>query len=210
MSRLKIYRGAPKRLLDLTASAAGLVVLSPVIAVIAILVRSRLGSPVIFRQTRPGLHDQPFELMKFRTMTDETDANGSLLPDQDRLGPFGQFLRNTSLDELPELLNVLRGEMSIVGPRPLLMSYLPLYSSAQRRRSRCRPGITGFAQVNGRNNSPWPERFEMDNWYCDNVTLRLDLKILWATVGAVVSGSDVSQDGQATVEPFAGNPVSGD
>ena len=154
-----------KRLLDICVSGLALLLLSPVLVVLAILVRVKLGSPVLFRQTRPGLHGKPFEMMKFRTMTDSRDANGELLPDDQRLVPFGRFLRNSSLDELPELFNVLRGDMSLVGPRPLLMAYLPLYNAHQRRRHEVRPGITGWAQINGRNNVTWQEKFDLDVWY---------------------------------------------
>ncbi len=196
-----------KRLFDVVASAAGLLVLSPVLGVVAFLVRRRLGSPVLFKQTRPGLGGQPFTLCKFRTMTGDRDARGNLLPDADRLPPFGQWLRATSLDELPELWNVLRGDMSIVGPRPLLMQYLPLYSPRQARRHEARPGITGLAQVSGRNAISWDERFELDVWYVENQSLLLDLKILWRTITQVLRREGVSQEGQATVEYFKGNTV---
>jgi sugar transferase EpsL len=194
-----------KRALDAAVSALALVILSPVLLVIAVLVRWRLGSPVLFRQERPGLHARPFTLVKFRTMSlepaDPTDGSG----DQSRLDPFGAKLRSTSLDELPELWNVLKGDMSLVGPRPLLMHYLPLYSERQARRHEVRPGVTGWAQINGRNATPWPERLEMDVWYVENRSMRLDLKILAMTVPSALRRSGVTQEGQATVEYFTGS-----
>ncbi|HEY1118390.1 MAG TPA: sugar transferase, partial [Acidimicrobiales bacterium] len=171
-----------KRTFDVVVAGAALVVLSPVLAVVALLVRVRLGSPVLFRQERAGLGGRPFVLAKFRTMTDERGADGELLPDQQRLPPFGSFLRSTSLDELPELVHVVRGEMSLVGPRPLPTKYLERYSPRQARRHEVRPGITGWAQVNGRNTARWAERLEMDVWYVDNRSVLLDLKVLWRTV----------------------------
>ena len=194
-----------KRGLDLTVSAIALVVLSPVFLIVAILVRRKLGSPLLFRQERPGLHGKPFTIMKFRTMSTATletlDGSG----DMARLGPFGSRLRSTSLDELPELWNVLKGDMSLVGPRPLLMHYLPLYSERQARRHEVRPGLTGWAQINGRNTTPWPERLEMDVWYVENRSLWLDLKILVMTVPRALRRSGVTQEGQATVEYFTGS-----
>ena len=194
-----------KRLLDICVSGLALLLLSPVLVVLAILVRVKLGSPVLFRQIRPGLHGEPFEMMKFRTMTDGRDANGELLPDDQRLVPFGRFLRNSSLDELPELFNVLRGDMSLVGPRPLLMAYLPLYNAHQRRRHEVRPGITGWAQINGRNNVTWQEKFDLDVWYVDHAGLWLDLKILLLTARTVLRRDGVSKDGHATTDYFKGN-----
>ncbi len=194
-----------KRLIDVVVAGAGLVVLSPVLAVVGVLVRRRLGSPVLFRQTRPGLHGRPFTMLKFRTMTDARDAGGALLPDAERLPPFGQFLRSTSLDELPELWNVLRGDMSLVGPRPLLTRYLPLYSARQARRHEVRPGITGLAQVSGRNTLGWDERFELDVWYVENRSLALDLRILSRTIARVVRRDGVSAEGHATMPPFEGS-----
>ncbi|HEX5587929.1 MAG TPA: sugar transferase, partial [Acidimicrobiia bacterium] len=191
-----------KRAIDVLGSAVGLVVLSPVLLVVAVLVRLRMGSPVLFRQTRPGLHGEPFELVKFRTMTDTRLADGSLAPDDVRLTALGRFLRRTSLDELPELLNVLAGEMSLVGPRPLLTEYLPLYSPEQARRHEVRPGITGWTQVNGRNALSWDEKFAHDVWYVDHRSFRLDAAILARTVKMVVSGAGVSAPGHATMEPF--------
>jgi sugar transferase EpsL len=194
-----------KRTFDVVAAIAGLIVLSPLLAVLAVLVRLWMGSPVLFRQPRPGLHGQIFEIYKFRTMTDARDANGELLPDGDRLTAFGKFLRRTSFDELPELLNVVRGDMSLVGPRPLRVEYLPLYSPEQARRHEVRPGITGWAQVNGRNAVSWDEKFRLDVWYVDHRSFRLDLKILWATVTEVLGGRGVSAEGHATMEPFTGS-----
>lgn len=191
-----------KRALDIGAALAGLVILSPLFIVIAVLVRFKLGGPVLFRQDRPGLGGEIFVIIKFKTMTNDTDPSGVLLPDQDRLTPFGQWLRSTSLDELPELWNVLRGSMSFVGPRPLLKEYLPRYSPKQARRHEVRPGITGWAQVNGRNALSWEQKFELDVWYVDNMSLLLDARILWLTIAAVFSGRGVAADGHATVEEF--------
>jgi lipopolysaccharide/colanic/teichoic acid biosynthesis glycosyltransferase len=173
--------------------------------VVAVLVRRKLGRPVLFRQVRPGLHGRPFEMLKFRTMRDAFDADGKPLPDKDRITPFGQFLRSTSLDELPELFNVLKGDMSLVGPRPLLMDYLPLYSDFQKRRHEVRPGITGWAQINGRNAISWQKKFELDVWYVDNRSFWLDIKILLLTFLKVVKRTDINQSGNVTVEPFNGN-----
>jgi sugar transferase EpsL len=196
---------ALKRSFDVVGAGAALVVLSPLLAALAVAVRLQMGSPVVFRQARPGLNGQIFEILKFRTMTDARDARGDLLPDADRLTAFGRFLRRSSFDELPELVNVLRGEMSLVGPRPLRVEYLPLYSPEQARRHEVRPGITGWAQVNGRNAVSWNEKFELDVWYVDHRSLALDLKILWATVAEVVNGRGVSAEGHATMEPFTGS-----
>lgn len=193
-----------KRAFDVVVAGAALVVLSPVLAVVAVLVRLRLGSPVLFRQERAGLGGEPFTLTKFRTMTDERGPDGELLPDEDRLPAFGSFLRSTSLDELPELVHVVRGEMSLVGPRPLPTKYLPRYSARQGRRHEVRPGITGWAQVNGRNAAGWPERLEMDVWYVEHRSLLLDLKILWRTLRVVVAREGVAEDGQATMTEFRG------
>lgn len=192
-----------KRAFDVAVSALALVILSPLLAVIAFLVRMRLGRPVLFKQDRPGLHGEPFTLVKFRTMrTGPASSDGS--DDRDRMDPFGAKLRATSLDELPELWNVLRGDMSLVGPRPLLMHYLPLYSERQARRHEVRPGVTGWAQINGRNSTPWPERLEMDVWYVENRSFLLDLKILAKTIPSALSRSGVTQEGQATVQFFTG------
>lgn len=193
-----------KRLVDIVASAAVLVVLSPVLAVTALLVCIKLGSPVLFRQVRPGLDERPFGLIKFRSMTDARDAHGELLPDARRLPRFGRWLRSTSLDELPELWNVLRGDMSLVGPRPLLMQYLPLYSSEQRRRHEVRPGLTGLAQVEGRNALTWDEKFAADVRYVDCQSLWLDLTIIARTVTMILRRDGISAPGEATMPPFTG------
>ena len=193
---------ALKRAIDLTLSAAMLVLTAPVLVVTGLLVRINLGSPMLFRQMRPGLNGKPFMLIKFRTMRDLRDDRGDLLPNDARLTPFGCALRATSLDELPELWNVLMGEMSLVGPRPLLMEYLPLYTAEQQRRHEVRPGITGWAQINGRNNASWEDRFRMDVWYVDNRTLWLDLRIMLMTLRTVVSRSDISQPGRSTIDRF--------
>ncbi|MCC7434863.1 MAG: sugar transferase [Methanoregulaceae archaeon] len=193
-----------KRLFDMVVSAIALLVFLPLILVLIVLVRVKLGAPVFFTQTRPGKDGKPFQMVKFRSMTTAKDADGNLLPDDQRLPKFGKLLRSTSLDELPELWNVLKGDMSLVGPRPLLMQYLDRYTPEQRRRHYVRPGITGWAQVNGRNNVPWEERFKMDVWYVDNHNLLLDIKILWMTVLKVVKRSDVSQEGHATMTEFMG------
>lgn len=193
-----------KRLFDVLSAMLGLVTLSPVIIVTAILVRFKLGAPVLFKQQRPGLHSKPFYVYKFRTMADQRDVNGQLLPDEVRLTPFGKLLRRLSLDELPQLINVIKGDLSLVGPRPLLMQYLPLYSPEQARRHEVRPGITGWAQVNGRNAISWEEKFKLDVWYVDNCSFWLDLKILWMTVAKVFKREGISQDGQATMEVFKG------
>lgn len=194
-----------KRLFDLVASAIGLLLLAVPLALLAWQVRRKLGSPVLFTQVRPGLHGKPFRMVKFRTMTDARDASGALLPDAQRLTPFGRFLRASSLDELPELWNVLRGEMSLVGPRPLLMEYLPLYSPEQARRHEVRPGITGWAQVNGRNAISWVDKFALDVWYVDHRSLWLDVRILWLTVRKVVVRDGISAAGEATMQRFEGD-----
>jgi sugar transferase EpsL len=193
-----------KRLLDVAIAGGGLLVGWPVIALVAVLVRWRLGSPVLFRQERVGYHGRSFELTKFRTMTDDRAPDGSLLPDEVRLTALGRFLRSTSLDELPELLHVLRGEMSLVGPRPLPAAYLDRYSARQARRHDVLPGLTGWAQVNGRNSTGWAERLEMDVWYVDNRSLWLDLRILCRTIAVVLRRQGVSEDGHATMTEFLG------
>ena len=195
-----------KRLFDIVVSGVALVGLSPLLAVVGVLVRIRLGSPVLFRQRRPGQGGEPFVLCKFRTMTDERGADGAPLPDERRLTRLGRFLRGSSLDELPELLNVLRGDMSLVGPRPLLMEYLERYDAHQARRHEVRPGLTGLAQVSGRNASTWEQRFDLDVWYVDHRSLLLDLRILGRTVRAVVRRDGISADGHATMPVFAGTP----
>ncbi len=194
-----------KRLLDFTAALLGLIALALPLLILIVLIRRKLGSPVFFRQTRPGLHGQPFEMVKFRTMTDARGPDGALLPDAERLTPFGRFLRSTSLDELPELWNVLKGDMSLVGPRPLLMEYLPLYSPEQARRHAVRPGVTGWAQVNGRNAISWEEKFALDTWYVDHQSLALDIKILWLTAKKVLVREGISAAGEATMGKFTGN-----
>lgn len=194
-----------KRVIDFTGALVGLILLSPVILVVAVLVKRRLGGPVLFRQIRPGLEGKPFEMVKFRTMRDAHDSSGNALPDSQRLTPFGSFLRSSSLDELPELWNVLKGEMSLVGPRPLLMEYLPLYNERQYRRHRVRPGVTGWAQINGRNALSWPEKFELDVWYVENRSLWLDIRIIALTVKKVVKKEDISASGEVTMPKFTGN-----
>lgn len=182
-----------------------LLLLSPLMLAIALVVRLRLGGPVLFFQQRPGLHGRPFQLVKFRTMTQLLDGDGALLPDDQRLTPFGQWLRRSSLDELPELLNILRGEMVFVGPRPLLMEYLPLYSQEQARRHLVKPGLTGWAQVQGRNTLSWEAKFRLDVWYVDHRSLVLDLRILWITVITVIRRDGISAAGEATMKPFTGS-----
>ena len=194
-----------KRIFDFLAAVLLLFALAPVMLVVALSIRARLGAPVLFRQVRPGRDGRPFTIYKFRTMRAVDDASGELLPDAQRLTPLGVALRRASLDELPQLFNVLRGDMSLVGPRPLLMEYLALYSARQARRHEVRPGVTGWAQVNGRNATSWPERFELDVWYVENRSFGLDLKILWLTLARVFSGAGVAQPGQATMEKFRGN-----
>ena len=197
--------GRLKRALDILAASAGLVVLAPVLLLVAVLVRLKLGRPVLFRQARGGYRGRTFEVFKFRTMTDARDDQGRLLPDARRLTRFGRLLRSTSLDELPQLFNVLRGDMSLVGPRPLTAVYLPRYSPEQARRHEVRPGITGWAQVNGRNGLSWPERFRYDVWYVDHRCLRLDLKILLLTALRVFRREGISSEGEATAPEFLGN-----
>ncbi len=194
-----------KRFFDMLISAGLLVVLSPVLLIVAVIVRTNMGSPLLFRQVRPGLKSQPFKMLKFRTMRDAVDSKGKPLDDAQRLTSLGKFLRASSLDELPELWNVFKGDMSLVGPRPLLMSYLPLYSPTQARRHDVRPGITGWAQVNGRNALSWDEKFALDVWYVDNQSFMLDLKILWRTVLTVFQSKGISNDGHATMPPFRGS-----
>lgn len=201
------YRKWGKRALDICASLCGLILLSPVLLVTAILVRTKLGSPILFCQERPGKDGKIFKLYKFRTMTDAHDRNGNILSDEERLTPFGRMLRSTSLDELPELFNVLKGDMSLVGPRPLLVQYLPLYSKKQMRRHEVLPGITGLAQVNGRNTLSWQDKFEFDVEYVDTYSLALDFKILMQTITKVFKREGISSDSSATMEPFTGNDV---
>src|SRR5690554_3088350 len=194
-----------KRLFDIAAAGVGLLLLGPVFVVVAFLIRRKLGSPIFFRQTRPGLNGKPFEMVKFRTMLDATDKHGNPLPDDHRMTPLGSFLRATSLDELPELWNVLKGDMSLVGPRPLLMEYLPLYSVEQYRRHEVRPGVTGWAQINGRNAISWEDKFKLDVWYVDNRSLWLDIKIIFLTMKKVLVRDGISAEGEATMTKFTGN-----
>ena len=194
-----------KRLTDLLGAVAGLILLSPLIAMAALAIRLRMGRPVMFVQERPGFQGRPFRMYKFRTMLDAHDANGRPLPDAERLTALGRFLRSTSIDELPGLWSVLKGDMSLVGPRPLLMSYLPLYSPEQARRHEVRPGITGWAQVKGRNNLSWEQKFALDVWYVDNRSLALDIKILFMTMAKVVRRDGISAEGEATMPLFTGN-----
>jgi sugar transferase EpsL len=193
-----------KRALDVILAGAAMIVLSPIMILTAIVIRIGLGSPVLFKQQRPGLHGRPFHLYKFRTMTEKRDANGNLLDDAERLTALGRWVRRLSLDELPQCINVMKGDLSVVGPRPLLMEYLPLYSAEQARRHDVKPGITGWAQINGRNALSWQERLKLDVWYVDHHSLMLDLKILVVTVGKVFKGEGISQEGRATVERFKG------
>ena len=194
-----------KNVFDIVVSGLSLVLLSPLLIALAILVRIKLGSPVLFQQIRPGRHEREFKMCKFRTMTHETDEQGNLLPDEKRLTRFGRFLRAASLDELPELWNVLKGDMSLVGPRPLLVKYLPRYNDRQKRRHEVKPGITGWAQINGRNAITWDQRLEMDVWYVENQSFLLDIRILVLTVWKVIKGSDVSAEGHATMPEFLGS-----
>lgn len=195
-----------KRCFDLIAAAVALLVLSPLLAVLALVIRIKLGHPVVFTQVRPGRHGRPFRMYKFRSMTNTRGADGELLPDALRLTSFGRKLRSTSLDELPELINILRGEMSFVGPRPLLLEYLPLYSPAQARRHDVRPGLTGWAQVKGRNSLSWEEKFELDQWYVDHASVWLDCRILFMTARAVLKRDGIAAKGEATMPLFRGSP----
>ena len=193
-----------KRLLDIIIAAIALILLSPLYAFVAYKVKKNLGSPVLFRQVRPGLHGKPFEMIKFRSMKDAVDAQGNPLPDSERLTPFGKMLRSSSLDEMPELWNVIKGDMSIVGPRPLLTEYLPLYNTEQAKRHNVRPGMTGHAQVNGRNAIGWEEKFKLDTWYVENQSTLLDFKIMFKTVHKVLAKDDISAEGEATMTRFTG------
>lgn len=205
MRQAGVYEKFIKRGLDLLISGCALLVLWPVLLVLVVLVRSKLGSPAIFCQERPGKNGRVFRLYKLRTMTDERDEDGRLLPDEQRLTPFGRTLRSLSLDELPELWNIFRGDMSLVGPRPLLVKYLPLYNAQQARRHEVMPGLTGWAQVNGRNLVTWEDKFTMDVWYVDHISFALDLKILWLTVKAVLRREGISAESSATMEEFQGS-----
>ena len=194
-----------KRLLDIIIASIALILLSPLYAFVAYKVKKNLGSPVLFRQVRPGLNGKPFEMIKFRTMKDAVDVAGNPLPDSERLTPFGKMLRSTSLDEMPELWNVIKGDMSVVGPRPLLMEYLPLYNEEQAKRHDVRPGMTGHAQVNGRNAISWEEKFKLDTWYVENQSTVLDFKIMFKTVQKVIAKDDISAEGEATMTRFTGS-----
>lgn len=196
-----------KRLLDIVIASIALVLLSPLYFYVAYKVKKNLGSPVLFRQIRPGLHGKPFEMIKFRTMKDALDEQGNPLPDSERLTPFGKMLRSTSLDEMPELWNVIKGDMSVVGPRPLLMEYLPLYNKEQAKRHDVRPGMTGYAQVNGRNAISWEQKFKLDTWYVENRSLWLDFKIMLQTVKKVIAKDDISEAGEATMSKFTGTNI---
>lgn len=198
-----------KRIFDFFASAVAIVVFSPVLLVLYWMIKRKLGRPVLFTQQRPGLNGKPFQMIKFRTMTDARDGGGNLLPDAVRLTPFGRFLRAASLDELPELFNIFKGNMSVVGPRPLLMEYLPLYSERQARRHEVRPGLTGWAQINGRNALTWEEKFELDVWYVENRSFWLDLKIIFLTVKKVLVREGISAAGEATMTRFLGSEKKG-
>lgn len=204
-SRGQFRQQAAKRACDILGAATALLMLAPLLILLASAVRFALGTPILFRQRRPGLHGCPFELIKFRTMTGETDGQGALLPDERRLTRFGRWLRATSLDELPELWNVLKGDMSLVGPRPLLMEYLPRYSIEQARRHEAKPGLTGWAQVNGRNALSWEEKFRLDVWYVDQQSILLDLRILLMTFWQILARKGISADGHATMPPFRGS-----
>ena len=194
-----------KRSLDIIIASTALILLSPLYLYVAHKVKKNLGSPVLFRQIRPGLHGKPFEMIKFRTMKDALDEQGNPLPDSERLTPFGKMLRSTSLDEMPELWNVIKGDMSVVGPRPLLMEYLPLYNKEQAKRHDVRPGMTGYAQVNGRNAISWEQKFKLDTWYVENRSLWLDFKIMLQTVKKVITKDDISAEGEATMTRFIGS-----
>ncbi|WP_251943415.1 sugar transferase [Staphylococcus sp. Marseille-Q5304] len=194
-----------KRLFDFTVSLIGLVITSPIIVVSSILIAKKLDKPVLFRQTRPGKDEVPFEIYKFRTMTDEKDEYGELLPDEQRMTKLGSTIRSASIDELPQLINVLKGDLSLVGPRPLLMEYLPLYNEEQRKRHSVKPGITGWAQINGRNAITWEQKFKLDVWYAENQSFKLDMYILYKTVENVLKKKDISADAHVTMERFKGN-----
>ena len=200
-----MYKKFIKRILDLILSLIAIIILIPIMLILYILVRIKLGKPAIFKQERPGKNEKIFTLYKFRTMTDDKDEKGNLLPDEQRLTKFGKILRSTSLDELPELFNILKGDMSIVGPRPLLVEYLPLYNEEQKRRHEVRPGLTGLAQVSGRNNLDWDERFKEDIYYIKHISFRKDIKIIFKTMVKVIKREDISANGSATVQKFKGS-----
>ena len=196
-----------KRTLDITVSFSALIVSAPVILGTAIVINKKIGKPIFFKQTRPGKDEKPFEILKFRTMTDERDLNGELLPDKDRMTKTGDYIRKTSIDELPQLINVLKGDLSLLGPRPLLMDYLPLYTEEQRKRHLVKPGITGWAQVNGRNTISWEEKFKLDVWYVENQSFKLDMFILYKTIMNVIKRKDITAANHVTMEKFRGNPL---
>lgn len=200
------YEKYVKRTVDFLLSLVSIIILSPVLLILAVVVRIKMGSPIVFSQSRPGINGKIFKMYKFRTMTNEKDENGNLLPDEMRLNKFGSFLRSTSLDELPELFNILKGDMAIVGPRPLLVEYLPLYTRKQARRHEVRPGMTGYAQVNGRNELSWEKKFELDVEYVDNVTFVNDLRIIFKTVKTVLKREGISSETSKTMEKFTGTP----
>lgn len=204
VSHCEPYSGYMKSIFDLSIAVPAMIILSPLLVLIGILVRLKIGSSVIFRQVRPGLHGKPFTIYKFRTMTDKRDEDGNPLPDGERLTRLGRFLRKTSLDELPELLNVIKGDMSIVGPRPLLMQYLDRYTPEQARRHEVKPGITGWAQVNGRNAITWEDKFRLDVWYVDHMSFLLDIKIIFLTIWKILKREGINQPGQATAGEFKG------
>ncbi len=200
-----MYRSLFKPLLDRLGALLLLTLLSPLLLVLILLIRIKLGTPILFKQERPGKDEKPFTIYKFRTMNDQKDSKGELLPDEERLTPLGKFIRSLSLDELPQLLNVLKGEMSFIGPRPLLTEYLPLYNETQKKRHKVTPGITGWAQVNGRNAITWEKKFELDVYYVEHISWKLDLKIIMMTLQKIIRRSDISQEGHATVEKFNAN-----
>lgn len=204
---MNLYKNFFKRLFDILVSSSALILLSPIFLLLIIIIRIKLGSPVFFSQKRPGKDGKVFKMYKFRSMTDERDQYGNLLPDNERLPEFGQKVRSTSLDELPEFWNILKGDMSLIGPRPLLPSYLPLYDEFQKRRHEVKPGLTGWAQVNGRNNLNWPERFKLDIEYVDNISLWMDIKIIIQTIEKVIKKDGISSEESVTMEPFKGNDV---
>lgn len=202
MGKKSVYEKYIKRFFDLFLSLIGIIILSPVLLVVALLVKLKLGSPVLFKQERPGYKENIFTVYKFRTMKDDVDSEGNILPDEERLTKFGRLLRSTSLDELPELFNILSGSMSIIGPRPLLVRYLPLYTAEENRRHDVRPGITGYAQVNGRNSLSWEEKFKLDIYYVDNISAWLDLKIFFKTIATVIKRDGITSDSSSTMEEF--------
>lgn len=194
-----------KRLFDIAVSTTGLIISAPITLTAAAVIAKKLGKPVLFKQTRPGQYGEPFKIYKFRTMSDERDENGELLPDEQRMTPVGTFIRKSSIDELPQLINVLKGDISLVGPRPLLMEYLPLYNEEQKKRHNVKPGITGWAQVNGRNAITWDEKFKLDVWYAENQSFKLDMYIIYKTVINILQRKDINAPNHVTAEKFKGN-----